>query len=201
MTPTSFDTDRITHIFFPYVERKASEVRSKERRFVYYTTAETATRILSNKQIWLRNTTVMNDYSEVLHGFDCLNASCKAASGNIFNARLNACFRGLADEVKDLFEGWSSSIQRDTYITCVSEHLPGEDQRGRLSMWRAYGGQTGVALVLNSTAMLINSNALNVFSSPVAYLNRAAFAVWVKRVAKNMERERGITFRVLVGRK
>ena len=189
MTPTSADEDRIKRIFFPYTELKIREISAAGGRFVYYTTAETATCILRNKQIWMRNTAAMNDYLEVEHGFDCLNASYKAAPGNTFNAALNACFPGLADEVRDFFNGWLPSIRRDTYITCVSEHLPGEDQHGRLSMWRAYGGPTGVALVLNGAVMFSNSNALNVFSSPVAYLHPDAFATQFETIAKNMESE------------
>ena len=189
MSLSPAEQDRISHIFFPYTELKTQEVISAGGRFVYYTTAETAACILKKKQIWMRNTAAMNDYLEVAHGFDCLNASYKAAPGNTFNASLNACFPGLADEVRDFFNGWLPSIRQDTYITCLSEHLPGEDQHGRLSMWRAYGGQTGVALVLNGAVMFSKSNALNVFSSPVAYLNPDAFAAEFERVAKNMESE------------
>ena len=189
MTSTSADTARIMHIFFPYTELKTREVTSAGGRFVYYTTAETATCILRNKQILMRNTAAMNDYLEVEHGFDCLNASYKAAPGITFNAVLNACFPGLADEVQNFFNGWLPSIRRDTYITSVSEHLPEEDQHGRLSMWRAYGGQSGVALVINGAVMFGESNALNVFASPVAYLTPDAFALQLETIAKNMESE------------
>ena len=63
------DLDRITPIFFPNTELKTREVTSSGGRFVYYTTAETATSILRNKQFWMRNTAAMNDYLEVEHGF------------------------------------------------------------------------------------------------------------------------------------
>lgn len=183
------DQDRITQIFFPYLERKTREAQSQGGRFAYYTNAETATRILTNKQIWLRSTTAMNDYLEVEHGFECLNASYKAAPGNIFNATLNTCFPGLADEVRDFFNGWLPSIRQDTFVSCVSEHLPEEDQHGRLSMWRAYGGQAGVAIVINGAVMFSKSNTLNVFSSPVDYLNPDAFAAQFEQIAKSMEIE------------
>ena len=189
MVFTPADTDRITHIFYPYAEERTREVKTAGGRFVYYTTAETATSILKNKQIWMRNTAAMNDYMEVEHGFDCLDAAYKAEPGNSFNAALNSCFPGLAHEVRDFFNAWLPHIRQDTYITCVSEHLPAEDRHGRLSMWRAYGGKTGVALVLNGAVMFSKSNALNVFSSPVAYLNPAAFAAYFEKIALNMESE------------
>ena len=91
--------------------------------------------------------------------------------------------------VKDFFNGWLPGIRQDTYITCMSEHLAAEDHHGRLSMWRAYGGKTGVALVLNGAVMFSKSNALNVFSSPVAYLNPQAFAAYLEKIAMNMEIE------------
>ena len=86
------DSDRIKHIFFPYTEQKIRDVISEGNRFVYYTTADTATSILKNKQIWMRNTSAMNDYLEVEHGFDCLNAAYKAPPGKSFKTILNTCF-------------------------------------------------------------------------------------------------------------
>ena len=106
-------------------------------RFVYYTTADTAMKILDSGQIWLRNTAVMNDFSEVQYGFQCLNDAYKKGPGNNFNTALNTCFQGLADEVRELINGWLPIIFEDTYLTCLCEHLSDEDQHGRLSMWRA----------------------------------------------------------------
>lgn len=182
------DQDRIKPIFYPHADLKIREIVSSGGRFVYYTTAETATSILRNNQFWMRNTAAMNDYLEVEHGFECLNASYKASPGKAFNAALNTCFTGLADEVKDFFNEWLPSIRRDTYITCMSEHLREEDQHGRLSMWRAYGEKSGVALVLNGAVMIAKSKepVLNIFSSPVAYLNPEDFGAEVENIAKNI---------------
>lgn len=131
----------------------------------------------------------MNDYMEVEHGFECLNSAYKAEPGVIFNRAIDACFPGLSEDVKDYFNTWLPGIRRDTFITCVSEHSNDEDQLGRLSMWRAYGGQTGVALVLNGAVMFIESDALAVYSSPVAYFDSDAFGAEVVKVAKNIESE------------
>jgi hypothetical protein len=79
------DAARIKRIFFSYADLKAREVIAARGRFVYYTTADTATSILKNRQIWMRSTTSMNDYMEVEHGFECLNTAYKAESGNSFN--------------------------------------------------------------------------------------------------------------------
>jgi len=154
------------------MDLKTREVIAAGGRFAYYTTADTATSVLRNRQIWMRSTTTMNDYMEVEHGFECLNAAYKGEPGNGLNTALDACFPGLAEDLKNYFNAWLPGIRRDTYMTCVSEHSAEEDQHGRLSMWRAYGGQTGVALVLNGAVMFSESDALGAYSSPVVELPR-----------------------------
>lgn len=183
------DQDRLTHIFFPHIEHKKQEVMSAGCRFVYYTTADTATKILKSRQIWLRNTAVMNDYSEVQYGFQCLNDAYKTEPGKNFNTALNTCFQGLADEVRNLFNSWLPIIFNDTYVTCVSQHLPEEDQHGRLSMWRAYGCGTGIALVINGAVMFGNTQVLQVFSSPVSYERPETVAEQLNRIADNISRD------------
>src|SRR5262249_18274679 len=72
--------------------------------------------------------------------------------------------------------------------TCLSEHRsPTEDLRGRLSMWRAYGGATGVAIVVSPTPFLVESHALRAYTSPVGYFTpnefHQRFADVVSRIA------------------
>ncbi len=189
MASASPDRDRVRRIFFPYMERKTRDVLAAGGRFVYYTNADTATSILRNRQLWMRNTVTMNDYMEVEHGFECLNAAYKGEPGKVFNRSLDVCFSGLAEELKDYFNAWLPNVRRDTYITCVSEHSAEEDQYGRLSMWRAYGGQAGVAMVLNGAVMFSESDALGAYSSPVAYMTPDMFASEFETVAKNIESE------------
>ncbi len=124
----------------------------------------------------MRNATTMNDYKEVEHGFECLNHAYKGEAGQLFKKVMDENFPGAAAEIETRFNAWLPGLRRDTYLTCVSEHLYGEDTYGRLSMWRAYGGKTGVALVLNSAPFYSETNALKAYSSPVAYLDEAQFA-------------------------
>src|SRR5690606_23126401 len=62
-----------------------------------------------------------------------------------------------------------SVLENGTYLTCLSEHEPEEDNLGRLSMWRAYGGRSGVALVLNRTPFEADTDVLKAYSAPVFY--------------------------------
>ena len=56
-------------------------------------------------------------------------------------------------------------------------------------MWRGYGGDTGVAIVLNGDVMLRESHAVGAYSSPVAYLTPAAFAAEFQKIAENIATE------------
>lgn len=181
------DQDRITQIFFPYIAKKIQEVPPSDRRFAYYTTADTAMKILRSKQIWLRNTAVMNDYSEVRYGTSCFEGAYNTEPGTNFKTALENCFPGLAKEVtKEIFDDWRPIILADTYVTCLSEHLPDENQNGRLSMWRAYGGDAGVALVIRGAVMFSNTQVLKVISSPVAYRQPNQVGVAINDVAQNI---------------
>jgi len=56
-------------------------------------------------------------------------------------------------------------------------------------MWRAYGGQAGVALVLNGEVMFREFHALGAYSSPVAYLPPDEFAAEFVRIAESIAAE------------
>jgi hypothetical protein len=169
-------TPNLFEIFFPNAAKKIARVRSEHLRFVHYTSAAVALELLRKKEAWMRNVTTMNDYMEVRHGMNCLVAAYTGKPGQELKKALESIFPGLHSELERRFNWWLPYIENDTYITCLSEHLPVEDEHGRLSMWRAYGGTTGVALVFNSAALLSDTNALNAWSSPVAYLDEKGFA-------------------------
>lgn len=121
---------------------------------------------------------MMNDFSEVQHGISCLQEAWNSEAGIALQAMLNRIKDGLQDELAALFDGHSERLRRGTYIVSLSEHENHEDQFGRLSMWRAYGGRSGVALVLNSTAFEAETDEMHVFSSPVIYKDVKQFTEW-----------------------
>ena len=84
-------------------------------------------------------------------------------------------YPGIRKEVAERIDALADTVAYDTYIACVSEHDPGEDKIGRLSMWRAYGSG-GVAFVLrNPPLVAAGSDALGVFTGPVEYAGRREF--------------------------
>ncbi|MBA4042470.1 MAG: hypothetical protein C0474_11930 [Sphingobium sp.] len=163
------------------MEARASVLEGK--RLVHYTSAEAAYKIISSRQIWLRNAQMMNDFSEIQHGISCLQGSWASEAGLALQAMLNRIKEGLRDELAELFDGHAEELRRASYIVSLSEHDDDEDEYGRLSMWRAYGGRSGVAMVLNNTAFVSETDQMRVFSSPVIYKDMRQFTEWFQRWA------------------
>jgi|HubBroStandDraft_1064217.scaffolds.fasta_scaffold00328_3 hypothetical protein len=146
-------------------------------RFVHYTDATAALSILDNKRMWMRNTTCMADYREVQHGYDIMHGFFgQSQNANDFHAALDFCAPHAARQALALFDGWWEWIRRETYIISVSEHDSSEDDFGRLSMWRAFGGNaTRVALIFDIPWYTGGTQALNVSFSPVSYMDKETF--------------------------
>lgn len=178
--------DKLEQIFFPSASRRYKEIRKSKKRFVYYTTAETARKILLDKEIWMRNATTMNDFSEVEYGIRCLRFALQSENGRSFSAVLDRWLPGSYETLVKRFDSWLPSMRLDTYLACVSEHHDSEDKYGRLSMWRAYGGDAGVALVLNSGAFVGESDALHAYSSPVEYVSELEFSTRLQELTNGM---------------
>lgn len=171
--------DEVITLFFPQIveRRKALKLGM---RLVHYTSAEAAYRIIESQQIWLRNASMMNDFSEIQHGISCLAKAWHSPAGQRFRGMLDRLKLGLQDELVKHFDGHADALRTCTFITSLSEHDDKEDELGRLSMWRAYGGRAGVALVLNNTAFAGTTDVMQVFSSPVFYKNLDEFTDWFR---------------------
>lgn len=180
---------QLRKIFFPYATSRLEAVKEENMRFVHYTSAEVAASIISKKEIWMRNASTMNDFMEVQHGMRCLKDAYNGTHGKRLRNLLAPHFPKLFPELERRFNGWSPHFLTDTYILCVSEHRPAEDDIGRLSMWRAYGAGSGVAIVFKNTPFLSDSDALSAYSSPVAYLHGEDFNRDFGKVVDGIARE------------
>ncbi len=166
-------TLRLEKIFMPNVNNNRCKYYNNQNRarFVHYTSSETALNIIKTKCIWMRNTTCMSDYREVEHGFKLLNSFFLDDSNkNRFSEALNSCSQGIAEEAFTLFDEWWNEIRYGTYIASVSEHNCSEDQYGRLSMWRALGGNSArVAFVFSVPWQTEASKDMSIMFNPVSY--------------------------------
>lgn len=161
-------TIKLWQIFTPGLFEHYKTITKNNKRFAYYTSADTGRQIIENNEVWLRNATVMNDFSEINYGLDLIRRAFAGPTGDEFRKLANEIFPDALSKLDNTFEQWVLDWEFETYITCVSEHELEEDKHGRLSMWRAYGD---IALVLNNTSFVYVTDKLGVHSTPVNYLS------------------------------
>lgn len=143
---------------------------NNKKKLIHYTSATVAREIIEKEQLWLRKTTFMNDYSEIIYGkqyFDNLLEHPKFAF--ILNNILKpfSYVKNNLIDFKQIYHQIINNVEKKIYISCLSEHLPEEDTIGRLSMWRAYGNSSGVALVINPK--LLEKLTPTFITSPIIY--------------------------------
>ena len=175
-------------IFVPHDAERRAQLEAGQR-LVHYTTAEAAYKIITGKQVWLRNALLMNDFSEMQYGLNCLQSAWASQAGDRLRDWLDRVVPGLKDEVVSTFDAHADGLKVATFMMALSEHEIDEDEIGRLSMWRAYGGKNGVALVLNPTIFTAQTDGLKAYSAPVIYQTpgqfSADFALFVDRLIEN----------------
>lgn len=174
------EDDPLWYLLFGDAPSHLAWLSQTSSRLVHYTSAENAINIIKGKEVWLRNTRAMNDFSEIEHG---LNLMSKILNRNFGTKRelwtkLEEIIPGLSIEVVEKLDAWASIIPDSTYAFSLSEHGPKENELGRLSMWRAYSnGGTGVALVINPSAFLsdVKTDGFGVMSTKINYARDVEF--------------------------
>ncbi|WP_025840563.1 DUF2971 domain-containing protein [Asaia platycodi] len=182
------DVDKILHeIFFPDEDEQRASFRSGAKRFAYYTSADTAIKIIEKSEIWLRNATVMNDFLEIEHGHRCIDALWAGSEGDRLRQLIEKIEPGGAAQLWSLLTGISRDRYAGTYITSLTEHgqNDSENEFGRLSMWRAYGGDTNACLVIDPVVIRDEKRNDGLFISPVLYESPNGF---IRRFSKIIDR-------------
>lgn len=185
--------ERFWQLSMPETYRRSLHIKSNNIRFAHYTTAESGFKILQSGRMLLRNSLVMNDFSEVQHGVNCLSKAYNGEIGERFKAVLRRVESDLPEVLAANFDSDVVGIRTETYLTSISEHgdphtgQGTEDLFGRLSMWRAYAKQNGIAFVFKNTPFLSESNALNAFTSPVLYATPDAYEAHFEEIVTNFE--------------
>jgi len=183
----SADDIRNYQIFYPYALDKTVKALISGHSFVHYCSSSAASSMIQHQQVWMRNVTWMNDSSEIAHGKACLAGALKSESAAELTSVLDSHFAGFTDHLLHVLNSWMPHFEQETYITCLTEQMPDEEQMGRLSMWRAYGaGANPVAFVVNSGPFLRPSDALGAYTSPVAYLSPPQFIEQYALVARSI---------------
>lgn len=168
------------------------ELRKMEERgsgIVHYTSAANSINVIRGGAIWMRNARLMNDFSEIDYGRWCVNGALDTLGGE-WVTTLDSIHPGLAYRVKELYDGLESHRASNTYILSLSEHLKSEDDTGRLSMWRAYGGEAGgVALVFTLDTFSQDVEGLNIYATVVRYTDQAGFTDHLRAIMKHIASE------------
>jgi hypothetical protein len=168
----------LQRLLFPETFKYFDEFQSN-RKMVHYTTAENGLNIIRSQEVWMRHSSVMNDFMEMEHGTSCLLEAFASPDGKAFEAWIDGHYPDFMSRIREWFgSGHEAQIRNDTYLTSVALHDESENSYGRLSMWRAYGGKNGVALVVNPTPFMSDNQALGAFSTPVQYLSEEGFSSW-----------------------
>lgn len=178
MTEAKDKVDLLYRLFAPHIAERIDAFRQSNQRLVHYTSAEAMVAIVQGKMVWLRSASIMNDYTEIEHGLQCLGSAWRSDHGAELRALLDSLSEGLSDHIAQTHDASQAALKYDTYLLSVSRHRDSEDKLGRLSMWRAYGGKDGVALVLNNTAFVSESDALAAYTLPVFYQSTDQFVAW-----------------------
>lgn len=185
--------ERLWRLFFPNSYRQVERLRSKGTRFVHYTSAESGMAILRSNRMLLRNSTLMNDFSEVHHGMNCLGSAYRGPLGDRLKTLMKGVQEDLPDIVESSFGNQFNDVQSETYLLSISEHGDLEhgdaleDTFGRLSMWRAYANKNGIAFVFNNTPFVSESNSINAFTSPVVYETPLTFERYFAEIVTGLE--------------
>lgn len=189
------DEVKLAGLFLPHSTETRLNTLNSRTRFVHYTSASAAASIIENRSIWLRSTTSMNDFREIHFGIDqligCLGRKRETDTARSFWGLLEQLGDGLPQQVIEVYDGLLDDLRLNTYLFSLSEHNASEDEIGRLSMWRAYGCETGVALVINGRSLYSYSDALSTYSYPVFYgdadATEAHFAALVSNLIQQKE--------------
>lgn len=171
---------------FPDVLTDSKELSDESFQIVHYTSAEALVSILRNKSFWLRPTYNMNDYSEIIHGLDFLIKSYNNDNDFTFSKTIESIFPGTASHLEQFLNQHLHANKNDIFVGCLSQHKKEEDELGRLSMWRAYGRGSGVALVLNKKFFQLESDE-TLFFSKVKYDEESTFKEDFNQIIQNIE--------------
>ncbi|KTW02417.1 hypothetical protein SB4_03505 [Sphingomonas sanguinis] len=189
--------EEIWTTFLPNAAKQALRLRLANTRFAHYTSAQSGMKILGSGKMLLRNSTMMNDFSEVQHGMNCLTRCYGGPVGERLKAVMNAVQDGLPEILESNFDAQLLDVRSETYLISISEHGDPEhgdaleDSFGRLSMWRAYAAKNGIAFIFNNPPFLTESNALNAFTSPVVYATPETFVPYFEELVAGVERIAG----------
>lgn len=189
MTEQEWRDAVLSNIIDAYDDQQLRGMEGRGSGVVHYTSAANSLNIIRNSTLWMRNARLMNDFSEIDYGRWCVNGALKNL-GAYWDSTLNQIHQGLSARVKALYDGLEDHRASNTFILSLSEHLKSEDNTGRLSMWRAYGGDAGgIALVFKLNTFHQDVSGLNIYATVVRYTDESGFTAHLKTITDQLANE------------
>ena len=183
--------NKLSSIFEPFWTERRQTFKKSKGRFVHYTSADSAIKIIQTKSIWMRNARCMNDYNEISHGYAFLGKLFDEIEiGKTLEEAVDRHKKGILQEVFRNFDSWWNNIQSNTFIWSISEHDDSEDNHGRLSMWRAYGQQSAkAAIIFNAPFEPRNAaKGLSCYLRPALYFTEDLLRKEIMHVISNIDK-------------
>jgi hypothetical protein len=149
----------------------------------HYTSVEALEGIVRRNEVWFSHPLAMNDSEELLFGMQQGASAFRGFQPLAIACKTPQRYGLLLSAFENAFNRFWNAHAFDTYVFCTSEHRR-EDNDGRLSMWRGYGGNgTGAAIVLDTEKLNVN-NESPLLIDRVTYAARDARLSWIRsRVA------------------
>jgi hypothetical protein len=170
-------------------------------RFAHYTSADTAMSILMGENgpdgpkhfLWLRNATEMNDFSEIEHGQKCLSWALSNEGGKLWGPLKDAVETiapGGWPEIFEVLNREAPAIKANTFLLSLSMHEGIECRRGKLSMWRAYGGHANVCFIFKPDVFFSDQRAYEGINlSRVLYTEEVGFAAEIDGIISRIKKQ------------
>lgn len=139
------------------------------QEIAHYTSAEAALSIISqSRQFWLRDSSCTNDRTEITFGLEKILQCLERGSAVDLMQALDSFDPQVICDVKIRLAEYLGQASGGVYIGSFTKHSP-RNTDGKLSMWRAYGAENGVALILDGQAFVSPTDRLKIYTAPVEY--------------------------------
>ncbi len=145
----------------------------------HYTSVASLEQMLLANEVWFSNPLFMNDWEELRFGMSAGASEFRTHPALISACKTSESHAKLVAHFDQLFNVFDSEHAMDTYVLCLSEHPP-DNNDGMLSMWRGYGANGGgVAVVFDASKIPVREEALFIVSK-VVYAGQGTRLEWIQ---------------------
>jgi hypothetical protein len=151
--------------------------------FAHYTSLEALSAIIASGELRFYGSYNLNDTGEFLFGAEAVEEFLDS------HATLTKRFFGFSDwaDIEGEIRKNVKDIERSAYISCLSRHTSKDSKRhGNLSMWKSYGKERPVAIMLDPYFLELDSRRKGVFTFPVRYVSPSDRLSEVLRIERNI---------------